>query len=241
MPDHREIALIIPALNEALSLPVVLTMVPEQVARVIVVDNGSTDNTANVARKHGAQVVYEPRLGYGSARLAGIAALEDDPPAIVDFSDADGSDGVENLGKLFEPILSGDADMALARRVPDVPNAMTMQQRFGNWLATMLIRFFWGHDYRDLGPMRAIAWTALQRLHMKDRNFGWTVEMQIRALKADLRVVEVPLPYHTRVAGESKVSRTVSGVVLAGMKILWVIGRELCRDIAQYDKGRERQ
>lgn len=224
-----DVALIIPARNEELSLPTVLKRVPAGVSRVVVVDNGSSDATAAVARAHGAEVVHEPLPGYGSACLAGIAALADNPPAVVAFADADGSDGVENLTALLAPLLSGAADLALARRVTVASRALSPQQRFGNWLATRLIRLIWDHDYQDLGPLRAITWTALAELRMVDRNFGWTVEMQIRAVKAGLRVQEMPLPYHVRLAGESKISRTLSGVVRAGTKILWVIGRELFR------------
>jgi len=224
-----EVALIIPARNEELSLPTVLQRVPAEVSRVVVVDNGSTDATAAVARAHGAEVVYEPLPGYGSACLAGIAALAGKPPIVVAFADADGSDGVENLTALLTPLLSGAVDLALARRVTVASRALSPQQRFGNWLATRLIRLIWDHDYQDLGPLRAITWPALAELQMEDRNFGWTVEMQIRAVKEGLRVVEMPLPYHVRIAGESKISRTLSGVVRAGTKILWVIGRELLR------------
>ncbi|BCS53243.1 glycosyltransferase family 2 protein [Geobacter sp. SVR] len=220
------VALIIPARNEELALPQVLERVPRKIGRVIVVDNGSIDNTAGVAAAHGAQVVHEPRAGYGSACLAGLAALEHDPPHIVAFADADGSDGVENLELLLQPLLAGETDLALSRRLPAAGMALSPQQRFGNWLATRLIRLFWRHDYHDLGPMRAITWQALKRLQMHDRSFGWTVEMQIRALKAGLRVTEIPLPYFVRIAGESKISRTMTGVVRAGAKILWVIGRE---------------
>jgi hypothetical protein len=229
MPRSNDIVLIIPARNEALSLPAVLAAIPEEVVRVVVVDNGSTDATAAVALAHGAEVVHEPFPGYGSACLAGIAALAEAPPAIVAFADGDGSDGVENLATLLRPLLAGEADLALAQRVPVARQALSPQQRFGNRLATRLIRLFWGHDYHDLGPMRAITWQALQQLQMSDRTFGWTVEMQIRALQAGLRVVERPLPYHVRTAGESKISRTVTGVVRAGTKILWVISRELWR------------
>jgi len=226
-----ETVLIIPARNEALSLPVVLSRVPACIDRVIVVDNGSTDQTGQVARFHGATVVFEPSPGYGSACLAGIAALESGPPRFVAFADGDGSDGVENLPVLLKPLQAGEADLALARRVPDTKRALSLQQRFGNGLAVFLIRLFWGIEYHDLGPMRAVSWQALQSMDMKDHDFGWTVEMQIKAIRVGLRVVEHPLPYHVRVAGRSKISRTVTGVVGAGSKILRVIGRELFREI----------
>ncbi len=223
------IALIIPALNEAQSLPAVLSRVPASIGTVIVVDNGSTDGTGEIARSHGARVVFEGSPGYGSACLAGIAALRDDPPRIVAFADGDGSDGVENLATLVRPLLDNEADLALARRVPDARQALSPQQRFGNWLATRLIDLFWGVEYHDLGPMRAVSWGALMAMHMTDRDFGWTVEMQIKAIRANLKTVECPLPYHVRVAGQSKISRTLVGVLRAGSKILWVIGRELWR------------
>jgi len=225
-----ETVLIIPARNEALSLPVVLSRVPPCIDRVIVADNGSTDETGPVARSHGATVVFEPSPGYGSACLAGIAALESNPPRFVAFADGDGSDGVENLPTLLKPLEAGEADLALARRVPDTKRALSLQQRFGNGLAVFLIRLFWGVEYHDLGPMRAVSWEALQSMEMRDRDFGWTVEMQIKAIRARLRVVECPLPYHVRVAGQSKISRTLAGVVRAGSKILRVIGRELLRE-----------
>lgn len=224
-----ETVLIIPARNEALSLPLVLSHVPACIDRVIVVDNGSTDETGPVARSHRATVVFEPSPGYGSACLAGIAALAHEPPRFVAFADGDGSDGVENLSTLLKPLVAGEADLALARRLPDTRRALSLQQRFGNGLAIFLIRLFWGVEYHDLGPMRAVSWEALRSMDMTDRDFGWTVEMQIRAIKANLRVVECPLPYHVRVAGRSKISRTLAGVVRAGSKILWVIGRELVR------------
>lgn len=222
-------ALIIPARNEALSLPAVLMRVPGDIERVIVVDNGSADETGEVARFHGAEVVFEPSPGYGSACLAGIATLAHQPPRIVAFADGDGSDGVENIPILLRPLLDGEADLALARREPDVRQALSLQQRFGNKLAVFLIRLIWGVEYHDLGPMRAVTWEALQAMHMTDRDFGWTVEMQIKAIRAKLRVVECPLPYHMRIAGQSKISRTLAGVVHAGSKILWVIGREMWR------------
>jgi glycosyltransferase involved in cell wall biosynthesis len=225
----QETVLIIPARNEALSLPRVLAGVPAAIGRVIVVDNGSTDETGEVARSHGAEVIFESSPGYGSACLAGIAALADSPPRIVAFADGDGSDGVENLSTLLRPLLAGEADLALALRLPDVRQALSLPQRFGNRLAVFLIHLFWGVEYHDLGPMRAVSWEALKAMEMADRDFGWTVEMQIKAIRTKLRVVECPLPYHTRLAGRSKISRTLAGVLRAGAKILWVIGRELWR------------
>jgi len=223
---QRSVALIIPARNEELSLPQVLERIPAAVTRVLVVDNGSTDATAAVARAAGAEVVHEALPGYGAACLAGLAELRKDPPEIVAFADADGSDGVENLPQLFRCLTDDRFDLALAQRIPEGPGALSVQQRFGNRLATRLIRLCWGHSYQDLGPLRAIHWRALEQLKMQDRSFGWTVEMQIRALKSGLRVTELPLPYRVRIAGESKISRTLSGVFRAGFKILWVIGRE---------------
>ncbi|MDF1555595.1 MAG: glycosyltransferase family 2 protein [Deferrisomatales bacterium] len=226
-PRRPSVTLLLPARNEAQSLPVVLSRVPKSIGQVLVVDNGSTDRTAAVARANGAEVVTESVPGYGQACLAGLARLADAPPAFVAFADADGSDGVQNLETLLAPLLAGDADLVLARRIPETSGALSPQQRFGNWLATRLIRLFWGYAYQDLGPMRALSWPALQRLEMRDRDFGWTVEMQIRALKVGLRVREVPLPYYARIAGTSKISRTGWGIVRAGSKILWVIGKEM--------------
>lgn len=221
------VALIIPARNEELSLPHVLTKVPKEITRVIVVDNGSTDSTAEVAALHGAQVVVEPVAGYGRACLAGLAVLKNNPPDIVAFVDADGSDELSRLPDLIAPIAAGEKDCVLGRRMPVVSEALSFQQRFGHWLATGLIRLFWGHRYRDLGPMRVISWKALEQLAMADQAFGWTVEMQIRALKQGLRIAEIDVPYYPRTAGESKISRTISGTVKAGTTILWIITREL--------------
>jgi glycosyltransferase involved in cell wall biosynthesis len=228
-PYPVDIALIIPARNEELSLPGVLGNVPSLITRVLVVDNDSSDATAQVAAAFGARVVHEPVAGYGKACLAGLAALRSDPPDLVAFVDADGSDELSRLPDLIAPIVSGEMDFVLGRRVPVVSAALSFQQRFGHLLATGLIRLFWRHRYRDLGPMRVIRWAALERLAMADQAFGWTVEMQIRALTLGLRIREIDVPYHRRTAGQSKISRTVSGTVKAGSTILWVIGRELWR------------
>ncbi|HOV85979.1 MAG TPA: glycosyltransferase family 2 protein [Syntrophobacteraceae bacterium] len=226
MYEGKTIALVIPARNEALTLPRVLGSVPHEVDRVLVVDNGSTDETSRVARANGAQVVNEPTAGYGRACLAALEVLEQEPPEIVAFADADGSDDLSHLPELVALIAGGKADLALARRSPVEAHALSLQQRFGNWLATRLILLVWGHGYADLGPMRAITWRALQGLGMEDRDYGWTIEMQVRALRMGLRVIEHPVPYLRRKAGRSKVSGSLSGVLRAGTKILWVIARE---------------
>jgi len=217
------IAVVIPALNEEKSLPLVLGALPP-VEDVVVADNGSTDRTAEVARAGGARVVSEPRRGYGSACLAGIATLRD--PEVVVFVDADFSDHPDELPLLVKPIEEGRADMVIGSRVLGnrEKGALLPQARFGNALACFLMRLFYGHRYTDLGPFRAIRFESLKALGMRDRNFGWTVEMQIRALRHGLRVEEVPVSYRRR-TGVSKITGTISGTFRAGYKILWTIFR----------------
>ena len=230
---YPDIALVIPARNEEGSLPGVLANLPAEIKRIIVVDNGSTDGTGKVAAAHGALVIREPVAGYGRACLAGLNALRRHPPDIAAFVDADGSDEPSRLSDLIAPVASGEADMALGRRLPVVAAALSFQQRFGHFLATRLIHLIWKHRFRDLGPMRVISWPALSRLNMADQAFGWTVEMQIRAIKHGLRIREIDVPYHIRSAGKSKISRTISGTVMAGSTILWVIAREWARGVQQ--------
>jgi glycosyltransferase involved in cell wall biosynthesis len=227
------IALIIPARNEELSLPGVLRNVPSIISRVVVVDNGSTDGTARIAAAYGAQVVYEEIPGYGRACLAGLSALRDDPPEIVAFVDADGSDELACLPVLIAPVAAGEQDFVLGERIPVDSRALSFQQQFGHLLATGLIRLFWQHRYNDLGPMRVITWQALERLKMVDQDFGWTVEMQVRAIKYGLKTQEIRVPYHKRSAGKSKISRTISGTFKAGSTILWTIGRELASELRE--------
>ena len=216
-------AVIIPVLNEEASLPLVLGDIPrDQVDQVFVVDNGSTDRSADVARENGATVVDEPRRGYGSACLAGIDAARD--YELLVFLDGDYSDHPEELTELVAPILAGDADFVVGSRMlqRESRRALLPQSRFGNRLAAVLMRLLFGIRCSDLGPFRAITRQSLDRLSMQDRDFGWTVEMQLRAKLAGLRVVELPVSYRERV-GTSKITGTLSGTLRASYKILKTI------------------
>jgi glycosyltransferase involved in cell wall biosynthesis len=213
---------VIPALDEADSLGAVLDALPSPpVRRVVVADNGSTDATAEVARERGATVVLEPRRGYGAACLKALEALAADPPDVVLFLDADLSDDPAQAGAVLSPILEGRFDLVVGSRVlgEREPGALSPHARFGNWLATRLLAALYGARYTDLGPFRAIRYDALMALEMKDKDFGWTVEMQVKAARRGLRHTEVPVRYRRRV-GRSKISGTVGGSVRAGVKIL---------------------
>jgi glycosyltransferase involved in cell wall biosynthesis len=218
----------IPALNEEASLPLVLADLPRPpVRRVVVADNGSSDGTARVAAAGGAVVVQATRRGYGSACLAALDHLRThDPPDVVVFVDADYSDHPDELPRLVAPLLAGEADLVIGSRVlgDAERGSLLPQARAGNFVACLLIRLLYGHRYTDLGPFRAIRWEALERLGMSDPDFGWTAEMQVKALRHGLRVVEVPVRYRRRV-GVSKITGTVSGTLRAGYKILWMVLR----------------
>jgi glycosyltransferase involved in cell wall biosynthesis len=230
----RDVAVVIPALDEAEALPAVLAAVPRgggderfRVREVVVADNGSRDRTAEVACLGGATVVREPHRGYGSACLAAIAHLRHDPPWAVAFVDGDGSSDPAQLPRLLAPLLEGHVDLVIGSRTRGRAEAgsLTPVQRFGNALASGLLRLLWGGGATDLGPFRVIRWDALERLGMRDRDYGWTVEMQARAARARLRVAEAPVDQRRRAAGHSKVSGTLRGAVGAGWKILFTIAR----------------
>ena len=219
------ISVIIPAFNEEKSIGKVIADIPKTcVQEIIVVDNGCLDRTAEVARAAGARVVREERRGYGSACLAGIAALN--APEIVVFLDGDYSDFPSEMPLLLQPILAGDAEMVIGSRIRGVheKGALLPQARFGNALATFLIRLLFHVCYTDLGPFRAIRYERLLAMDMQDKTFGWTVEMQIKAAKMGLRVCEVPVTYRKRI-GQSKITGTVKGTILAGYKIITTIFR----------------
>ena len=225
--SERPIDVIIPAFNEEASIGKVLADIPgDLVRRVVVVDNGSTDRTAETAAAAGAVVVHEPVRGYGNACLAGLRHIANDAPLIVTFLDGDYSDRPEEMTALVRPLLDGSADLVVGSRVTGErePGALLPQARFGNWLATSLIRLLYGERMTDLGPFRAILWSRLTELAMCDRDFGWTVEMQVKAARSGLRYREIPVSYRKRI-GTSKITGTLSGSVRAGWKILYTIFR----------------
>jgi glycosyltransferase involved in cell wall biosynthesis len=225
------IDIIIPAYNEEKSIVHVIRDIPKTHVRdIIVCNNASTDRTAEVAMKNGATVVNQPQRGYGNACLAGMAfvAQKAKKPDIIVFLDGDYSDYPEELLLLVAPIIEGRAEMVIGSRALGAreSGSMTPQQVFGNWLATRMIRLFFNYTFTDLGPFRAIRYDSLLKIGMVDRNFGWTVEMQIKAAKLKMPCLEIPVTYRRRI-GVSKVSGTVKGTILAGYKIIFTIFKYL--------------
>jgi glycosyltransferase involved in cell wall biosynthesis len=228
MRDGQRIGVVIPARDEEAAIGRVIADIPDWVDCIVVADNGSRDATGPVAEAAGAIVAREPKPGYGGACLTGLAALPE--VEIVVFVDGDYSDFPEDMTTLVNPILAGEADLVIGSRMLRSADKqwLTPQQRYGNTLAVTLIRLIWGARFTDLGPFRAISSSALARLAMTDRDYGWTVEMQIKAAKQRLVCLEVPARYRQRI-GVSKISGTVKGTLLAGTKILTVIARHALR------------
>lgn len=227
-PDIR---VIIPAFNEQNAVGLVIDEIPKEwVSEIIVVDNGSTDDTFEQAKSRGATTLKEPTRGYGNACLRGMKHIADSPtqPDIIVFLDGDHSDYPEQLIELVQPIIRDEMDIIIGSRAlgNKEKGSMTPQQIFGNWLATSLIRLFYGVKYTDLGPFRAIRYNSLMEIDMQDRTYGWTVEMQLKAAKLNLRTMDIPVNYRQRI-GVSKVSGTVRGTIGAGYKIIYTIFKYL--------------
>lgn len=224
--NQAKVDVIIPAFNEEKSISKVINDIPDWVREVVVCNNASTDKTKEVAIEAGATVVDQPIPGYGNACLKGIEHVDNKEvnPDIVVFLDGDYSDHPEQMGDLIRPIVKDDFDLVIGSRAlgKSQKGSMTPQQVFGNWLATNLIKLIYNYQFTDLGPFRAIKWSSLVNLKMEDKDYGWTVEMQVKAAKYKLRCTEIGVDYRKRI-GVSKVSGTVKGTILAGHKILWTI------------------
>lgn len=221
------IKVIIPAFNEEKAIVNVINEIPKMVSEIIVVDNNSNDKTSEVAKKTGATVLFEERKGYGYACLKGMDYIknQNEIPDIIVFLDGDYSDYPEELTRIIKPIVEKDIDFVIGARVKRLREfgAMTPQQVFGNWLATFLMQLFFNAKFSDLGPFRAIKYQKLLALQMEDKTYGWTVEMQLKALKQNLTYIEIPVKYKNRI-GVSKVSGTVRGTIMAGVKIIgWIL------------------
>jgi glycosyltransferase involved in cell wall biosynthesis len=220
---------VIPALNESSAIGKVLDEVPREIVdEVLVVDNGSTDDTASVALSHGAKVLFEPRRGYGNACLAAIKFLEGVEPEVVIFIDGDYSSDPGEVDRVLRPILRGEADLVIGNRAPQMmgEGSMPLHARIGNRLALELLRILYGRSFSDLGPFRAIRWRSLKSLGMKDQTYGWNVEMMIKAFRMGLRIKEVDVSYRRRI-GRSKISGAPIASIKAGCRIILTIIRHL--------------
>lgn len=226
MIDQQHTTVIIPALNEQASIKKVIEEIPDYVDRIIVVDNDSEDATREISEKAGAQVVSEPKRGYGRACLTGIEAAGD--TNIIAFINGSYSDYPDDLDKLIKPVVSGNCDLAIGCRQDDplVPRGRFAHQKWGTQLACFTIRLLHGYKFKDLGPLRCISRPALLELQMQDQDFGWTVEMQLKAAKSGQTILQVPVQYRKRV-GKSKISGTLRGSLMAGYKIFYWIFRLL--------------
>lgn len=227
----QNVKVIIPAFNEQNAVGLVIDEIPKNlVSEIIIVDNGSTDDTCEVAESKGATVLKESIRGYGQACFCGMTyiANQSDKPDIVVFLDGDHSDYPDEMEKLLSPIISNNVDLVIGSRAKGQKEAgsMTPQQIFGNWLATTLIKLFYGISYSDLGPFRAVRYDSLLAIDMQDRTYGWTVEMQLKAAKLKMNIEEISVNYRKRI-GVSKVSGTVKGTILAGYKIIVTIFKYL--------------
>jgi glycosyltransferase involved in cell wall biosynthesis len=222
-----------PALNEEKSLPAILSSMPDYVDRVVVADNGSTDDTAEVARAHGAEVVFEAERGYGAACLAGIRHLskQSDPPEVLVFIDADGSDDPSEIAQVVAPIQKGDADMVLGvrRSIDGDLGTILPHARFGNHLVLGLTQLLFRHSFTDLPPFRAVSFRQLLALQMDDRTWGWTLQMQVRAVREGLRIVEVEVTHRRRSEGVSKISGNLTMSLRVGAKMFYTLARERMR------------
>jgi len=226
--EQNKIVVIIPALNEEESLPKVLKDIPEYVDETIVVDNGSTDSTITVADNNGATVLTEVEKGYGAACLKAIDYIKNKNYDIIVFLDGDYSDFPEEMNLLIEPIIKDNYEVVIGSRIlgKREKGAMLPQALFGNWLASFLIKLFWNYKFTDLGPFRAVKYSSFLKLNMQDRNYGWTVELQIKAAKQKMKCMEVPVSYRKRI-GKSKVTGTLKGTAKASFKILYLIFRSV--------------
>lgn len=234
--DLDRILVIIPALDEEETIvPVIQALQAAGLSQIRVVDNGSRDRTATLAQAAGAQVMYEPSPGYGQACWKGLQQIDPNIDWIL-FCDADGSDYLGQLSEFFALRSSHDFLLGNRRATPSGRKALTPVQNFGNWLSTQLIALGWGYQYNDLGPLRMIRRQALEQIEMRERGFGWTVEMQARAVELELRIAEIPVGYRDRQGGKSKISGTLKGSLQAGTIILTTLGKLYWQKLMRHQK-----